>query len=526
METDDDRPDDVELPEEVDSVSLPRWQHKLLSYLAKERPDVLQNLLDGECDVNELSSDEEEALRHEDGDKESATADLPVLSTRTDIPKTLAEAKASPDPIVRGFLQQQGRHYSKTYAAVVNGTATKAIFAVGTARGWKSQTIDFVAAFLYGKLDPSEVVIVELPTGINHGRGQLVGLLRPGLYGLKQAARIWYFTAVEYLQSLGFRVSPYDAGLRIHTTRRLYLTLHIDDCRILSPSEADVDWVVHQISCEFEIRDVTNQRRYLGLKLYLQPDDLGVSRPQYIKDLEDFGMEDCNATLSSMSKGLRIEFSPPGEAKTSLDDGFSESNYQRGMGALQFLATSTRPEIAFAVNYLSRYVNSPNRVCWLAFKQILRYLRRTVDKGLLFGALGTDDDLYPVAYSDPDWAGADPAYRSTSGYVILMNGAPVACRSQRRTSTAKSTTEAEYIAASEAASDAGILEAPGTLHTANLNIDNKGAIDLAASEAYPPLLPYRNSILCTPRPCPKGRNQPTAHRIDCQPGRRFDEAFG
>lgn len=130
----------------------------------------------------------------------------------------------------------------------------------------------------------------------------------------------------------------------------------------------------------------------------------------------------------------------------------------------------------------------------MAFKHVLRYLKEMKAKGIIYKTGEQAGDLGPTACSDSDWAGADPAYKSTSGYIILINGAPISWRSQRQTSVSKSTTEAEYISASEAACklvwlndlllDAGILnEGPSFLHTSKLQIDNKGAVDLAKAEA-------------------------------------------
>lgn len=90
--------------------------------------------------------------------------------------------------------------------------------------------INFFAAFLNGKLPETTPLFIQLPTGMGDrdARGR-VGLLRQGLYGLRQAARIWYFTAVAFLLEIGFEVSPYDAGLFIHRSRNIYMTLHVDN---------------------------------------------------------------------------------------------------------------------------------------------------------------------------------------------------------------------------------------------------------------------------------------------------------
>ncbi|EER28295.1 copia-like retrotransposon family protein [Coccidioides posadasii C735 delta SOWgp] len=544
----------VELPEEYDYIDpLNGWQHKLLAYLAKEKPEIMKKLADGELEALEPTylGEEQEILSDATEEEEANGAELPVLSTRTDIPKSIAEAKRSEEwlywkealdvevsklqekgtwilvekePqmqilsgkwvfdrklnntggtvrfkarwVVRGFEQQEGVHYKKTYAAVVSGPTTRAFFAISTAKNWKVRVFDFVTAFLNGTLPEDERVYVQLPTGFKHGRGNLVGLLRQGLYGLKQAARLWYQAATGYLKSLGFQISPYDAGLLYHKRKQIYLTLHVDDCRIMGPNEAEIEWLIEKLQERFEIKEVTEQGRYLGMRVQKQPNgDLFVNQEQYIEDLlTEYGMEDCKPSKTPMKKGISIEFAPDQTLKDGVDEQATPTNYRKGLGSLQFLVTCTRPDIAFAVNYLARFNSRPNRESWAAFKQILRYLKGTKSKGIVFKRDMDPEGLKPAASSDSDWAGADPAYKSTSGYIITMNGAPISWRSQRQTSVSKSTTEAEYLAASEAACelvwindlliDAGVIsEGSAKLRSSKLSVDNKGAVDLAKAEA-------------------------------------------
>lgn len=543
---------DFELPDELDVMEPKKgWQHSLLTYLHKEKPDIMKQLVDGNLagllEPSYLAT-EQDILVEPEAEK-NIQDNEPVLSTLTDQPATLADAKQSPDWnhwqqaiqqevngfqekntytlmerqqgmkvltgkwvfnrklntkgetvrfrarwVVRGFLQEKGVHYKHTYAAVVSGPTTRALFAVTAARSWKSRSIDYVSAFLNGTLPEDEVIYMELPTGVKHGRGKLVGLLRQSLYGLKQAARVWYSTATEHLKSIGFRISPYDAGLLIHKTKPVYMTLHVDDCRITGPNQQDIDWVVQQIATRFEIKNVDDSKPYLGMKIEKQANgDLAISQEQYIDELlTQFGMEDCVPKSTPMEKGLRIEFTPDDDP--GLDQDFTPTNYRKGTGSLQYLVTCTRPDIAYATNYLARFNSRPNRAAWIALKRVLRYLKGTKSQGIIYKANKSDEGLRPTAYSDSDWAGADPAYKSTSGYIITLNGAPVSWRSQRQSSVSKSSTEAEYISASEAACelvwlndlllDAGIVnETPTPLRTSRLQIDNKGAVDLVRAEA-------------------------------------------
>ncbi|EDN03936.1 predicted protein [Histoplasma mississippiense (nom. inval.)] len=239
-------------------------------------------------------------------------------------------------------------------------------------------------------------------------------------------------------------------------------------------------------------KDVEEDKLYLGMEVKRQKNgDLAVTQSRYIDEiLEDFGMDKVNPAGTPMAAGIRLEFSPDEDG--GLDDEFTHTRYRQGLGSLQYLVTSSRPDLAFAVNYLSRFNSRPNKDCWAAFKHVLRYVKKTKKMGILYRKEIGKDGLNPVAYCDSDWAGADPQFKSTSGYVIMINGSPISWRSQRQTSTAKSTTEAEYIAASEAACelvwlndmlyDAGLLEGKGKI-CSNLQVDNKGAIDLAKGES-------------------------------------------
>ncbi|EDN06563.1 conserved hypothetical protein, partial [Histoplasma mississippiense (nom. inval.)] len=237
--------------------------------------------------------------------------------------------------------------------------------------------------------------------------------------------------------------------------------------------------------------DVEENKPYLGMEVKRQMNgDLAVTQNRYIDEiLEDFGMDKVNPASTPMAAGIRLEFSP--DEDSGLDDDFTATRYRQGLGSLQYLVSSSRPDLAFAVNYLSRFNSRPHKECWAALKHVLRYVKKTKDHGILYKKemIG---GLSPVAYSDSDWAGADPQYKSTTGYIILLNGSPISWRSQRQTSVAKSTTEAEYIAASEAACeviwlndmlfDAGLVEGKAKV-CSHLRVDNKGAIDLAKGES-------------------------------------------
>ena len=126
------------------------------------------------------------------------------------------------------------------------------------------------------------------------------------------------------------------------------------------------------------------------------------------------------------------------------------ATYRMAVGSLLYLACWTRPDISFAVSELSRFVSAPAEAHMKAVKHLVRYLRGTMDLGLLYSktAGGAGPPSVLTAYVDADWAGDPDSRRSTTGYVLVLNGAAISWKSKRQTVIALSSAEAEFIAAS------------------------------------------------------------------------------
>lgn len=121
--------------------------------------------------------------------------------------------------------------------------------------------------------------------------------------------------------------------------------------------------------------------------------------------------------------------------------------YRQLIGSLMYL-TASRPDIQFAVSYVSRFMENPSGDHLFAAKRILRYLQGTKDFGLFFMKKSMSA---LVAYSDSDFAGCKDDRRSTSGYAFILGGAAVSWMSRKQQIVTLSSTEAEYVAATECA---------------------------------------------------------------------------
>lgn len=160
-------------------------------------------------------------------------------------------------------------------------------------------------------------------------------------------------------------------------------------------------------------------------------------------------------------------------------DPFSDPTlYRQVVGSLQY-ATITRPDIAFAVNWVCQYMHSPTVLHWQAVKRILRYLKGTLHHFLHFIPT-TNTSL--LAYSDAGWISDNDDSRSQYGFAIFHGTNLVSWTSRKQKVVARSNTEAEYRALAYTAAELiwvkqllTDLHAP-LLHYPLLLCDNIGAI--------------------------------------------------
>lgn len=119
------------------------------------------------------------------------------------------------------------------------------------------------------------------------------------------------------------------------------------------------------------------------------------------------------------------------------------------IGSLQYLAF-TRPDIAYAVNKLSQFMHKPTEDHWQAAKRVLRYLASTSSHGIF---LRKDSPLSINAFSDTDWDGDTFDYVSTNTYIIFLGSTPISWSAKKQTGVAPSSTESEYRAVANTASE-------------------------------------------------------------------------
>ncbi|KAG2801907.1 hypothetical protein PC113_g24545 [Phytophthora cactorum] len=217
----------------------------------------------------------------------------------------------------------------------------------------------------------------------------------------------------EFVCSIGFQVSAFDPCLYIKVVdgHCVLVLVYVDDVLITGSSPELIARTKTDLKTRFEMTDSGKCAFVLGIELVDGPDDsVTMCQRRYVDDiLKRFGMDECKAVVSPVDMSTRLV---PSDAATKVNAPFREA-----VGALMHLMTATRPDIAYAVGYVSRFMENPQEEHWVAVKRIFRYLQGTKTHGICFKP-GNKIDFR--GYSDADWAGDLADRKSTSGYTFML----------------------------------------------------------------------------------------------------------
>jgi hypothetical protein len=376
--------------------------------------------------------------------------------------------------VVKGFRQIAGRDYEEVFAPTAQQATLRVMMAHASAKHLEVEQLDVRTAFLNGDL--SEEVYLRLPSEL----GGKIWKLHKALYGLKQAARAWHDKLRDEMLKHGFTPCKHEPCLffRGQGDMRVYVVIHVDDALIFGQRPA-ISKAKESISAMFDVKDLGPVSYFLGISIQkTESGGYSLSQPKYVSDLlESFGMTDATTKPTPFPVGISL--SKPTEDDLVLPP---DNQYQALVGSLIYLAVNTRPDISHAVGILSRFMSCPTDKHWDAAKHVLRYLKGTSSLGLSYSGTQVQGEQ-GIMYVDADFAADVDKRKSTTGAVMILQGAAVLWISKLQPVVATSTTEAEYIASATATKEGLWVrkllgDIYGTVSAVNLKVDNQAAIVL------------------------------------------------
>lgn len=362
--------------------------------------------------------------------------------------------------VAKGFQQNT---IENVYAPVARLPTVRLLLSKSIQENLPLKHLDIPIAFLNGELETE--IYIKIPEGLQQKKGKVLKL-RKALYGLKGAPRCWYGRLHEFIVNNGFKQSKHDFCL--YTNEDTSLLIFVDDILVLGNDEN----IINKFKTEFNAKNLGKINMFLGMEIKETEKGIEIRQTQMInKVLRKFQMANCNGARTPMETNLHVNI---GEEEINVP-------YRELVGSLMYLAIVSRPDITFAICLLSRYLDKPTAQLWTAAKRVLRYLKQTADKGLIY-TQSTKEELN--AYSDADWAGDRTDRKSVSGAAIFYRGNLIQWLSRKQSTVALSTAEAEYVASALTATE--LIYIKGLLHDLNkvatvkcqLFVDNQSTIKL------------------------------------------------
>jgi hypothetical protein len=351
--------------------------------------------------------------------------------------------------VAKGYAQRPGVDFDETFAPTTKWAALRTILALAGVEDWELESVDISNAYLNGELNDSDVYM-EQPEGFADRDPSWVARLLKGLYSLKQGGRKWFERLEQVLIKLGFARIHSDASVFVWAKDgvRVIVPVFVDDITFASKDKAKIQELKLELGKHFKLRDLGATSFLLGVEITCDraKRTLLLSQRQYVLDLLDcFGFANSSPVSTLLDPGTRL--SADQAPATAEDEAFIRTvPYVSAVGALMYLATATRPDVAYSVGVLCRFMAEPGPVHWKAVKHLFRYLRGTCDYRLTYAPNTASQDLFST-YSDADHGGNPDNGRSTSGFVVKIGTGAVSWMSRLQSIVTLSTTEAEFASA-------------------------------------------------------------------------------
>ncbi|CAI7776613.1 unnamed protein product [Closterium sp. NIES-53] len=317
--------------------------------------------------------------------------------------------------VARGFSQRQGVDYFQTFSPTPKMTTLRMLLHIAAQRDYELHSLDFSTAFLQGSLH--EEIWLRRPLGFTgtFPPGTQWSLQRP-VYGLRQAPREWHDTLRTTLAALGFAPSTADPSLFLRTDTSLppfYILVYVDDLVFATADTAGLAYVKSELQKRHTCTDLGELRSYLGLQITRDRAQRTITLTQshmVQQVLQRFGFTYSSPQATPLPTRHSLSALPSDESVES------SGPYQELVGCLMYLMSCTRPDLAYPLSILARYVapgrHRPEHMA--AAKRVLRYLCSTSGMGLV---LGGRSPVVLTGHADASWADDQATQRSCEAEI-------------------------------------------------------------------------------------------------------------
>lgn len=392
--------------------------------------------------------------------------------------------------VAKGYAQREGIDYHEIFAPVVKHISIRILFSLVVQEDMELEQLDVKTAFLHGEL--KEKIYMSPPEGFESMfQDDEVCLLNKSLYGLKQSPRQWNEKFDQYISEIGFVRSQYDSCAYVKELKdgsNMYLLIYVDDMLVAAKNMEPIQELKKELSVKFDMKDLGAAKRILGMEIVRSraTGELWLSQEGYLnKILKTYGLLEAKPVTTPL--GSHFKLSAGTEEQIDRDRVFMNSvPYSNAVGSIMYAMIGTRPDLAYPVGVISRYMSNPIRDHWSAVKWVLRYIKGTLTTKLHFKK---SSDFRVTGYCDADFAADADRRRSITGLVFTLGGNTISWKSVLQRVVALSTTESEYMSLTEAVKEVvwlkGLLKEFGyDQKSVEIFCDSQSAIALSKNNVH------------------------------------------
>ena len=335
------------------------------------------------------------------------------------------------------------------YSPVAGMTALRLFTFLATNFSSSIAQLDVSAAFLYGRLERD--IYIALPKGHPDAAKGHVWKTRCALYGLVEAPKLWNNTIHTFLVNFGLFALRSEKCLYVKHSPTgeivLLVLLYVDDILFVGSSE-EMKIFSETISKRFTIKLSTTANTFLNINITRQQQGRDALPTYYLSQTK---YTEGLAKRFIVTETKSIHTPMVGKISSPSDDAPIEDTrlYQEYVGALLYVMTTVRPDIAQAVHALTQRTVKPTTHALAQARRVIMYLRTYPHLGLKY--CNTDHSHYNIdAYVDASYADQEPGKKSSYGYAVYVNHNIVSYRAKTLSKNVTSSTAAEYLAATEA----------------------------------------------------------------------------
>ena len=340
--------------------------------------------------------------------------------------------------------------FEERFAPTMRMPTLRSLFVLANTMSWKITVADIDNAFLHGILDEPEYM--KAPRGFakyskSFKPGMLIKLVK-SIYGLKNSAAVWSRTLGSFLKDHGFVRLISDPGVFKFENDSVFCIIGswVDDLCILCSCEKFRSKIIKLLDQRFGVKDLGEPTWCLGIRVAKTEDGRYSFNQSTLVDKLAATCGLTNASPVSLPLDPRVKLTKAGDDDVLVDS----TAYRRIIGGAMYLMTGSRPDIAYAISALSRYVSKPTETHFTAALHLVRYLIGTKHYALLLGTSKPDGKLSVSCYVDASYAADLDTRRSITGFLIAVNDSTVMWKSHRQPMVTLSSAEAEYVALSVA----------------------------------------------------------------------------